>query len=124
MVALGTTTQPVIPAVRRTAILTLVINGVVAGEQIVYLTPGDALVPVEALRRAGLDARGPVEQIVKDTGATPAQIALAWLLARAQIILPIPGTSSVAHLEENVGAAQVRLSRDQVAELTGAAEEE
>jgi aryl-alcohol dehydrogenase-like predicted oxidoreductase len=66
---------------------------------------------------------GPVDQIVQDTGATPAQVALAWLLHRAQIVLPIPGTSSVAHLEENVGAAQLMLSRDQVAELTGAADE-
>jgi pyridoxine 4-dehydrogenase len=65
---------------------------------------------------------GPVDQIVKDTGATPAQVALAWLLARAQIMLPIPGTSSVAHLEENVAAAQVMLTRDQVADLTGAAD--
>jgi aryl-alcohol dehydrogenase-like predicted oxidoreductase len=66
---------------------------------------------------------GPVDQVVKDTGATPAQIALAWLLARAQIVLPIPGTSSVAHLEENVAAAQVLLTREQVAELTGAADD-
>ena len=58
---------------------------------------------------------GPVDEIAKDTGATPAQVALAWLLARAQIILPIPGTSSVAHLEENVargaGAAHPRAGR-------------
>jgi aryl-alcohol dehydrogenase-like predicted oxidoreductase len=66
---------------------------------------------------------GLVDQIVTDTGATPAQVALAWLLHRAQIILPIPGTSSVAHLEENVGAAQLMLSREQVAELTDAADE-
>jgi aryl-alcohol dehydrogenase-like predicted oxidoreductase len=46
---------------------------------------------------------------------------LAWLLARAQIILPIPGTSTVEHLEENVAAAGLRLTRDQVDELTAAA---
>jgi aryl-alcohol dehydrogenase-like predicted oxidoreductase len=63
---------------------------------------------------------GPVDQIAKDTGATPSQIALAWLLARAQIMLPIPGTSSVKHLEENVGAAALQLSRDQINELTAA----
>lgn len=66
---------------------------------------------------------GPVDEIAQATGGTPAQVALAWLLARAQIILPIPGTSTVAHLEENVGAAGLRLTREQVAELTGAADE-
>ncbi|SHF62366.1 Predicted oxidoreductase [Jatrophihabitans endophyticus] len=65
---------------------------------------------------------GPVDEIAKDLGATHSQVALAWLLARAQIVLPIPGTSSVAHLEENVDAAGVRLTREQVAELTGAGE--
>ena len=63
---------------------------------------------------------GPVDQIAKDTGATPAQIALAWLLARAQVMLPIPGTSSVRHLEENVGAAKLHLSREQINQLTAA----
>jgi pyridoxine 4-dehydrogenase len=63
---------------------------------------------------------GPVDEIAKDTGATPSQIALAWLLERAQIMLPIPGTSSVKHLEENVGAASVHLTREQVEELTAA----
>ncbi|MGI8678179.1 MAG: aldo/keto reductase [Jatrophihabitans sp.] len=65
---------------------------------------------------------GPVEEIAKATGGTFAQVALAWLLARAQIMLPIPGTSSVKHLEENVGAARLRLSREQVDELTGVTE--
>jgi pyridoxine 4-dehydrogenase len=63
---------------------------------------------------------GPVDEIAKDTGATPSQIALAWLLERAQVMLPIPGTSSVKHLEENVGAASVHLTREQVEELTAA----
>jgi aryl-alcohol dehydrogenase-like predicted oxidoreductase len=63
---------------------------------------------------------GPVDKIVKETEATPAQIALAWLLERAQVMLPIPGTSSVAHLEENMAAASLMLSREQVAELTAA----
>jgi pyridoxine 4-dehydrogenase len=49
-------------------------------------------------------------------------VALAWLLGRAQIILPIPGTSSVAHLEENVAAAELyqRLSHQEIAELSEA----
>jgi aryl-alcohol dehydrogenase-like predicted oxidoreductase len=52
--------------------------------------------------------------------ATPAQIALAWLLARSPIMLPIPGTSKVAHLEENIAAAQVRLDDDEVRALAQA----
>ena len=51
--------------------------------------------------------------------ATPAQIALAWLLTRSAVILPIPGTSSVAHLEENVAAARIGLSPEEVDALTG-----
>jgi pyridoxine 4-dehydrogenase len=49
--------------------------------------------------------------------AAPAQVALAWLLARSQVMLPIPGTGSVEHLEENVAAAGVRLDRDEVDQL-------
>lgn len=65
---------------------------------------------------------GPVDEIAKDLDATPAQIAIAWLLERAQIMLPIPGTSSVKHLEENVAAASVTLSREQVDALTAASD--
>jgi aryl-alcohol dehydrogenase-like predicted oxidoreductase len=68
------------------------------------------------------DRGGPVDEIAEATDTTPAQVALAWLLARAQIILPIPGTSTVEHLEENVAAAGLRLTRDQVDELTAAAD--
>jgi aryl-alcohol dehydrogenase-like predicted oxidoreductase len=49
--------------------------------------------------------------------ATPSQVAVAWLLRRSQVILPIPGTASVAHLEENLEAALIGLTDDQVAEL-------
>jgi pyridoxine 4-dehydrogenase len=63
---------------------------------------------------------GLVDEIAKKHEATPGQIALAWLLRRAQVILPIPGTSSVAHLEENVAAAHVDLDLDEVEELTNA----
>jgi pyridoxine 4-dehydrogenase len=63
---------------------------------------------------------GPVDEIAKEIGATHSQVALAWLLARSPVILPIPGTSSVAHLEDNVGAAAVELTDRQVAELTDA----
>jgi aryl-alcohol dehydrogenase-like predicted oxidoreductase len=47
-------------------------------------------------------------------------VALAWLLAKSPVMLPIPGTSKVAHLAENVAAAGVRLTAQQVAELTDA----
>jgi aryl-alcohol dehydrogenase-like predicted oxidoreductase len=53
---------------------------------------------------------GPLETIAKEYGATPAQLALAWLLRRSPVMLPIPGTTSVAHLEENIGAARLHLA--------------
>jgi aryl-alcohol dehydrogenase-like predicted oxidoreductase len=67
---------------------------------------------------------GPVAEIAKKHDATTAQVALAWLLARAQVVLPIPGTSSVKHVEENVAAAELyqRLTRDEIGELTAAAD--
>ena len=63
---------------------------------------------------------GPVDDVARATGATPSQVALAWLLHRSPAMLPIPGTGSVAHLEENCGAAGVPLSAAQVAELSAA----
>lgn len=63
----------------------------------------------------------PLGGIAARVGATSAQIALAWLLARAENMVTIPGTSSLAHLEENVAAAAVRLSPEQVAELNALA---
>jgi aryl-alcohol dehydrogenase-like predicted oxidoreductase len=62
---------------------------------------------------------GPLDAIARQTGASPAQLALAWLLRRAPVMLPIPGTSSVAHLEENVSGAGVQLSDEQFAALSG-----
>jgi aryl-alcohol dehydrogenase-like predicted oxidoreductase len=59
-----------------------------------------------------------VRRVAKRAGATPAQVALAWLLARSPVILPIPGTASIAHLEENVAAAALKLSREDLADLT------
>ncbi len=64
---------------------------------------------------------GPVDAVVQATGATPAQVALAWLLAISPVVLPIPGTSKVAHLDENVAAASIALTDSQVADLTAAA---
>lgn len=63
---------------------------------------------------------GPLATISKSHGATPSQLALAWLLRRSPVILPIPGTSSVAHIEENVAAASVRLSDEEFEALTSA----
>jgi pyridoxine 4-dehydrogenase len=60
---------------------------------------------------------GPLDDLAAETGATPAQLALAWLLASSPVQLPIPGTSSVAHLEENLGAASIELSDEQRARL-------
>jgi len=60
---------------------------------------------------------GIVDRIAKAHKATPGQIALAWLLKRSPVILPIPGTSQVAHLEENVAAADVKLSEAEFADL-------
>ena len=54
-------------------------------------------------------------------GATPAQVALAWLLARSPVVLPIPGTSRVAHLEENVAAAALALDAAEVGRIGAAA---
>jgi len=52
-------------------------------------------------------------------GVSEAQIALAWLLARSPVILPIPGTGSLAHLEENWAARRIALSAQDLAELAG-----
>ena len=56
-------------------------------------------------------------EVAKGLGATPMQVALAWLLRRAPNILPIPGTSSIDHLRENLAAADLELARDTVAAL-------
>ncbi|MDN3955054.1 aldo/keto reductase [Sporolactobacillus laevolacticus] len=55
---------------------------------------------------------GPLDQIAKKYEAKPAQIALAWLLKRSPVMLPIPGTSSVAHVKENIAAAGIKLSNE------------
>ncbi|MEU2161618.1 aldo/keto reductase [Streptomyces chengbuensis] len=63
---------------------------------------------------------GPLDTAARRHGATPAQLALAWLLRRSPVMLPIPGTSSVAHLEENVRAAEIDLTDDEFEELAKA----
>jgi pyridoxine 4-dehydrogenase len=64
---------------------------------------------------------GVVDSIAHAKGATPGQIALAWMLRRSPVILPIPGTSRVAHLEENVAGAGIVLSDAEYAQIDGAA---
>lgn len=64
---------------------------------------------------------GVAAEIAEAHGATTGQVALAWLLARSPVMLPIPGTSSVEHLEQNVAAAELRLTEEELARL-GAAE--
>ncbi|MFD5855134.1 aldo/keto reductase [Streptomyces chartreusis] len=59
-----------------------------------------------------------IATIAKELDATPTQVAIAWLLAHSPVIVPIPGTSSVAHLEENLGAVAVHLGQDQYDRLT------
>jgi pyridoxine 4-dehydrogenase len=61
---------------------------------------------------------GPLQRIADEHAVTPAQLALAWLLQRSEVLLPIPGTSSVAHLEENLAAALIELTPDQIRRLT------
>jgi aryl-alcohol dehydrogenase-like predicted oxidoreductase len=60
---------------------------------------------------------GAVAEIAAAHGATAGQVALAWLLARSPVMLPIPGTSSVGHLQENVAAAELELTADELARL-------
>jgi pyridoxine 4-dehydrogenase len=64
-------------------------------------------------------SRGALERVAKRHGVKPAQVALAWLIQHSPVMLPIPGTSSAEHLEENVAAASVRLSPNDIRELEG-----
>jgi pyridoxine 4-dehydrogenase len=64
---------------------------------------------------------GPLQRIAADHHASPSQLALAWLLKRSPVMLPIPGTSKVAHLEENVAATEIELSDEEFDTLSRAA---
>lgn len=79
---------------------------------------GIGFFPWAPVSRGELARRGgPLDRIASAHDATPGQVALAWLLARSAVIVPIPGTSSLEHLEENLGAADVRLTEGELAEL-------
>jgi pyridoxine 4-dehydrogenase len=60
---------------------------------------------------------GPLDEVARAHEATPGQVALAWLLQRSPVMLPIPGTSSIEHLEENVQATRLRLSDEEMRRL-------
>jgi len=62
---------------------------------------------------------GAVAEVADRHGATPGQVALAWLLARSEVVLPIPGTGSPEHLEENVAARELQLDEEALAALGG-----
>ncbi len=64
---------------------------------------------------------GPLDEVAGAHDASPGQVALAWLLARADVMLPIPGTSSVGHLEENVAAVDLRLEPNELDRIAAAA---
>ena len=71
---------------------------------------------------AGKVAGEILNRVAKAHRSTPLQVALAWLLQRSPIMLPIPGTSSVEHLEENIRAATLQLTKDEYQELAGVVE--
>ncbi|MGA2581959.1 MAG: aldo/keto reductase [Tepidisphaeraceae bacterium] len=71
--------------------------------------------PLSAGKLSGSES--PLSRLAAQWKATPSQIALAWLLARSPVILPIPGTSSVKHLEENVAAAGLKLDENKMREI-------
>ena len=64
----------------------------------------------------------PITRVAARLQASPSQVALAWLLARSPVVLPIPGTSKVAHLEENVAAAGLKIDQNAMEELGGLAQ--
>ena len=79
---------------------------------------GIAFIPWFPLATGALAKQGgTLDRLATKHDATPSQLALAWLLHRSPVMLPIPGTSTVAHLEDNMKAASLHLSDDEVAEL-------
>jgi aryl-alcohol dehydrogenase-like predicted oxidoreductase len=86
---------------------------------------GIAFIPWYPLGAGRLTRQGTVlDRVASSSSATPAQVALAWVLERSPVMLPIPGTSRVQHLEENVAAAGLTLSDEEFRELDRAGREE
>ena len=90
-------------------------------ESLVDLCEQEQLVFLPWAPIQSLDSNRILREIARCHEATPRQIVLAWLLARSPSILPIPGTGSVSHLEENVAAAAIELTTAEVATLTDSA---
>ena len=78
---------------------------------------GIAFLPWYPLGAGGVLRNAKMKNLAKKLNATPAQAAIAWLLAHSKVMLPIPGTGSLAHLEENMGAAKLQLSKADLAAL-------
>jgi pyridoxine 4-dehydrogenase len=87
-----------------------------SGEDIAFL-------PWRPVEGGTLAAAGVVAEIARRNKATTSQVALAWLLAHSPVMLPIPGTSKVAHLEENLGAVALELAPSELAEIDKVASE-
>ncbi|MCG3754169.1 aldo/keto reductase [Amycolatopsis sp. Poz14] len=81
-----------------------------------------AFIPWRPVAKGDLaSAKGPLASIAKELGATPSQVALAWLYRRSSVVIPIPGTSSIKHLEENHAASALELADEQFAALSAIA---
>jgi aryl-alcohol dehydrogenase-like predicted oxidoreductase len=86
---------------------------------------GIGFIPWYPLAAGSLAAPGGLLSVIAERlGATPSQVALAWVLKRSPVMLPIPGTSSVKHLEENTAAAQIELSDEDFSELDARGKQE
>ncbi len=82
---------------------------------------GTGFIPWFPLATGKLTGEGsPLTELAREHDATPSQLALAWLLKRSPVMLPIPGTSSVSHLDDNVGGAAIQLTDDEFEALSAA----
>jgi aryl-alcohol dehydrogenase-like predicted oxidoreductase len=94
-------------------------------EQVLETCEGDGLgfIPWFPLDTGSLADADGLEKVAKSHGATSGQVALAWLLQHSPVMVPIPGTSSIEHLEENVAAAQLQLSDDELSQVEAAVQD-
>ncbi|RZB18957.1 aldo/keto reductase [Streptomyces sp. F001] len=84
---------------------------------------GIAFLPWRPVAHGASGARAEIAAVAHELDATPTQVALAWLLARSPVILPIPGTARIDHLEENLAASRLRLTPAHLSRLDGLAEQ-
>ncbi|HEX3714791.1 MAG TPA: aldo/keto reductase [Trebonia sp.] len=82
---------------------------------------GMAFLPWKPIQLEGTPAAVAADEIAAERGLTRQQVALAWALAHSPAMLPIPGTSKLPHLDENIDAAFIELSKDEIARLESAA---